>query len=209
MIALSRSIRFACQRHRTTYAKRTDHQVAPGGQGSREPAFEGGGGAGDEVGGVADVGSNVPACAGPAARQQGPGIGHDQPVVVGVDHASAGTYPLGDLVRIVYRKQPGTLDDLARRSGFSRRMLRNIEQGNANPSIATLLRISDALGTGLPGLVDADRPAALRLTPGKQALSGTCPGGRIPGPGERPWRGRSGSRCAARSRTCCRPGTAS
>ncbi len=119
----------------------------------------GGGGAGDEVDGVADVCSNVPACAGPAARQQGPGIGHDQPVVVGADHASAGNYPLGDLVRIVYRWQPGMLDDLARRSGVSRRMLLNIEQGNANPGIATLLRISDGLGTGLPGLVDAGRPS--------------------------------------------------
>ncbi len=57
-----------------------------------------------------------------------------------------------------------TLDQLAERSGVSRRMLVSIEQGSANPSIATLLRISDALGTGLPALVNMDRPAGLRVT---------------------------------------------
>ncbi len=30
----------------------------------------------------------------------------------------------------------------------------NVEQGSANPSIATLLRLSDALGIGLPALVE-------------------------------------------------------
>src|SRR6516162_132865 len=39
-----------------------------------------------------------------------------------------------------------TLDQLAERSGVSRRMLVSIEQGSANPSIATLLLISDKLG---------------------------------------------------------------
>ncbi len=33
-------------------------------------------------------------------------------------------------------------------------MLVNVEQGSTNPSIATLLRLSDALGVGLPALVD-------------------------------------------------------
>ena len=47
-----------------------------------------------------------------------------------------------------------TLDHLAQRSGVSRRMLINVEQGSTNPSISTLLRLSDALGMGLPALVD-------------------------------------------------------
>jgi quercetin dioxygenase-like cupin family protein len=42
-------------------------------------------------------------------------------------------------------------------------MLVSIEQGSANPSIATLLRISDALGIGLPALVDMDDPPGLRV----------------------------------------------
>ena len=53
-----------------------------------------------------------------------------------------------------------TLDQLAERSGVSRRMLVSIEQGSANPSIATLLLISDALGIGLPALVNMDRSPA-------------------------------------------------
>jgi quercetin dioxygenase-like cupin family protein len=43
-------------------------------------------------------------------------------------------------------------------------MLVSIEQGSANPSIATLLRISDALGIGLPALVDMDRSPGLQVT---------------------------------------------
>jgi transcriptional regulator with XRE-family HTH domain len=57
-----------------------------------------------------------------------------------------------------------TLDDLADRSGVSRRMLITIEHGDGNPSIATLLRISDALGVGLPVLVDVERSSSLTLT---------------------------------------------
>ena len=57
-----------------------------------------------------------------------------------------------------------TLDQLAERSGVSRRMLVSIEQGSANPSIATLLLISDALGIGLPALVELDRSPGLRVT---------------------------------------------
>lgn len=62
-----------------------------------------------------------------------------------------------------HRTQRGwTLDQLAERSGVSRRMVVNVEQG-ANASIATLLRLSDALGTGLSALVDVERPGVLRV----------------------------------------------
>jgi transcriptional regulator with XRE-family HTH domain len=46
-----------------------------------------------------------------------------------------------------------TLDELVERSGVSRRTLVQIEQGKTNPSIGILLRLSDALGVGLPQLV--------------------------------------------------------
>src|ERR1700749_2906760 len=62
------------------------------------------------------------------------------------------------------------LDQLAERSGVSRRMLVSIEQGSANPSIATLLLISDALGIGLPALVELDDQPGLRVT-----RAGTAP----------------------------------
>ncbi len=42
-----------------------------------------------------------------------------------------------------------TLDVLAQRSGVSRRMLVNVEQGVTNPSIATLLRSSPAGGSAV------------------------------------------------------------
>jgi transcriptional regulator with XRE-family HTH domain len=57
-----------------------------------------------------------------------------------------------------------TLDELANRSGVSRRMVINIEQGAMNPSIATLLRISDALGIGLPALVETDSAPLSQVT---------------------------------------------
>ena len=57
-----------------------------------------------------------------------------------------------------------TLDRLAEAAGFSRRMLINVEQGAANPSVGTLLRISDALGVGLPALVEPPRPRPVKVT---------------------------------------------
>jgi transcriptional regulator with XRE-family HTH domain len=71
---------------------------------------------------------------------------------------------IGGRVRQRRTERGWTLDQLAERSGVSRRMLVNVEQGSANPSIATLLRISDALGIGLPVLVDVDPSAELRVT---------------------------------------------
>jgi hypothetical protein len=40
----------------------------------------------------------------------------------------------------------------------------NVEQGAANPSVGTLLRISDALGVGLPALVEPPHPKPVKLT---------------------------------------------
>lgn len=61
---------------------------------------------------------------------------------------------IGRRVRAARGERGWTLDQLAQRSGVSRRMLVNVEQGATNPSIATLLRLSEALGIGLPALVD-------------------------------------------------------
>lgn len=56
-----------------------------------------------------------------------------------------------------------TLDQLAEAAGVSRRMIVNVEQGAANPSVGTLLRISDALGVGLPALVESPRPKPVKV----------------------------------------------
>lgn len=63
------------------------------------------------------------------------------------------------------RKDRGwTLDQLAEFAGVSRRMLVNVEQGAVNPSVGTLLRLSDALGVGLPALVEPPASRAAKLT---------------------------------------------
>ena len=57
-----------------------------------------------------------------------------------------------------------TLDRLAEAAGVSRRMVVTVEKGEANPSVATLVRISSALGIGLPALVEAPAASDTRIT---------------------------------------------
>lgn len=68
-------------------------------------------------------------------------------------HASELASAIGTKVRSERQAREWTQDQLADKSGVSRRMLINVEQGTANPSVTTLLRLSDALGIGLPALV--------------------------------------------------------
>lgn len=70
--------------------------------------------------------------------------------------------------RVRHRRQARrwTLDELAEAAGLSRRMVVNVEQGTANPSVGTLLRIGDALGVGLPALVQPPQPRPVRVTRG-------------------------------------------
>lgn len=77
---------------------------------------------------------------------------------------------IGDRVRLERGARHWTLDQLAEVSEVSRRTLIKIEQGLANPSIGVLLKLSDALGVGLPALVDSPSTDVLRLT-----RSGTGP----------------------------------
>ncbi len=71
---------------------------------------------------------------------------------------------IGVRVRQERQSRRWTLDHLAEAAGVSRRMVVNVEQGAANPSVGTLLRISDALGVGLPALVEPPQPAAVKVT---------------------------------------------
>ncbi len=71
---------------------------------------------------------------------------------------------IGGRVRQERQARGWTLDQLADAAGISRRMVVNVEQGAANPSVGTLLRISDALGIGLPSLVDSPRPKPVTVT---------------------------------------------
>src|SRR6266702_8639261 len=71
---------------------------------------------------------------------------------------------IGVRVRQERQSRRWTLDQLAEAAGVSRRMVVNVEQGAANPSVGTLLRISDALGVGLPALVEAPEPRPVKVT---------------------------------------------
>lgn len=77
---------------------------------------------------------------------------------------SALAVAIGSRVRQERQSRGWTLDQLAEATGVSRRMLVNVEQGAANPSVGTLLRISDALGIGLPALVELPRPLPVTVT---------------------------------------------
>src|SRR6476646_7105301 len=57
-----------------------------------------------------------------------------------------------------------TLDQLAAAASVSRRMVVSVEQGAVNPSVGTLLRLSDALGVGLPALVEPPEAKSVKVT---------------------------------------------
>ena len=71
---------------------------------------------------------------------------------------------IGRRVRAARTARAWTLDDLAERSGVSRRMVVNVEQGVSNASIATLLRLSTSLGISLASLVAMSEPVALSVS---------------------------------------------
>jgi transcriptional regulator with XRE-family HTH domain len=71
---------------------------------------------------------------------------------------------IGTRVKEMRQARRWTLDQLAAAAGVSRRMVVNVEQGAANPSVGTLLRISDALGVGLPALVDRPEQRRVKVT---------------------------------------------
>ena len=71
---------------------------------------------------------------------------------------------IGSRVRAERQSRGWTLDQLAEAAGTSRRSVINVEQGAANPSVGILLKLSDALGIGLPNLVAPLEPKPLSVT---------------------------------------------
>ncbi|MEO1061251.1 MAG: cupin domain-containing protein [Actinomycetota bacterium] len=75
-----------------------------------------------------------------------------------VDDELAGR--LGAGIRSRRTERRWTLDEASERLGVSRRLLVRIEQGDANPSLSTLLRVASGFGIGLSELLPGgDRPA--------------------------------------------------
>jgi transcriptional regulator with XRE-family HTH domain len=56
-----------------------------------------------------------------------------------------------------------SLDQLAARSGVSKGVLVNVEQGRGNPSLSTLIKMSEALGVPLTRLVSTNDEPPLKL----------------------------------------------
>lgn len=85
---------------------------------------------------------------------------------------------IGAKVRAERHGRGLTLDQLSDKAGVSRRMIINVEQGSANPSVTTLLRISDALGIGLQALVEVPQSKPVKVVrSGSGAALWTGPGG--------------------------------
>ena len=73
------------------------------------------------------------------------------------------TAAIGGNVRAARNARGWTLDDLAARASLSRRSLVQIEQGRSNPTVASLLALSDALGIGLPRLMAVPESPTLHV----------------------------------------------
>jgi transcriptional regulator with XRE-family HTH domain len=96
------------------------------------------------------------------------------------ESTSALASAIGVRVRQERQSRQWTLDRLAEAAGVSRRMVVNVEQGAANPSVGTLLRLSDALGVGLPTLVEPPQRTPVKVTRHREgaALWSSESGGR-------------------------------
>ncbi|WP_226346972.1 helix-turn-helix domain-containing protein [Agilicoccus flavus] len=67
---------------------------------------------------------------------------------------------IGERVRELRTEKALTVQQLADRAGVSRRLLTQIEHGQANPSLVTVTRLARALGTEFTALLDDAAPAA-------------------------------------------------
>jgi transcriptional regulator with XRE-family HTH domain len=70
---------------------------------------------------------------------------------------------IGRNVRRLRRRRDLTLDLLAEHAGVSKGTVIGVEQSRANPSIATLCRIADALGVGVATLIDPGEDPQVRI----------------------------------------------
>jgi transcriptional regulator with XRE-family HTH domain len=71
-----------------------------------------------------------------------------------------------------------TLDELAKRAGISRSMLIQVEQKRVNPTLATLVRLAQALDVGLAELVELGRQQRVRIVGRDEAVElWSSPGG--------------------------------
>jgi transcriptional regulator with XRE-family HTH domain len=80
------------------------------------------------------------------------------------------TAALARNVRSLRQARGWTLAALAARSGVSKGMVVELEQGRTNPSLATVGRLATALGVGLAELVEVGDEPELRIVTGDEAV---------------------------------------
>src|SRR5215510_2534410 len=73
-------------------------------------------------------------------------------------------------VRSLRQARGWTLAALAARSGVSKGMVVELEQGRTNPSVATVDRLATALGVGLAQLLEVGEEPELRIVTGDEAV---------------------------------------
>lgn len=74
-------------------------------------------------------------------------------------------------VRSLRAAHSWSLDQLATRSGVSKGVLVALEQGRGNPSLGTLIRISEALGVPLTRLVQVEEEPAVKIFPPERQVT--------------------------------------
>jgi transcriptional regulator with XRE-family HTH domain len=80
------------------------------------------------------------------------------------------TAAVGRNVRSLRQARGWTLAALAARSGLSKGMVVELEQGRTNPSVATVCRLATALGVGLAQLVELGDEPELRIVSRDEAV---------------------------------------
>lgn len=88
---------------------------------------------------------------------------------------------VGATLQALRQSQGLSLDELSRRAGVSKSMLSQIERNQANPTVAVVWRLANALRVELSELLGGERPAAPPIevvashgTPGLSSPDGLC-----------------------------------
>lgn len=89
---------------------------------------------------------------------------------------------VGDTLAVLRQAQSLSLDELSRRAGVSKSMLSQIERAQANPTVAVVWRLANALGVSMGDLLGSAPPAAepaiavvpVHATPSLRNPDGSC-----------------------------------
>lgn len=87
---------------------------------------------------------------------------------------------VGETLAALRQDRSLSLDELSRQAGVSKSMLSQIERNQANPTVAVVWRLANALGVPMAELLGGDRPAqpAIATVPSHATPSLRSPDGR-------------------------------